>query len=347
MFPVLIPDNCGKIQSIMELHTFRNLVTQLLDDIQKGKIFIQTAQSAAKTLAYWTIGSHIHEYLQYQNNDDDTVTLSLIQQLNNELPIGQRSLYLAYQFYRKYPQQSEMMKLLTWSHFKLLLTVSDDTTRKRYESMIIKNRLSIRQFIDILQKDKLRNDDNSDTILNRVIGKPYHYRLVQKQGRLLLDLGFHVYHQPLGFKPEQSKPGSIYKVTEYITKYGIKPASVPRDSIYTYRAYLKSVTDGDTITFHVDIGFGLLHSQKIRLKDINAAEMDEKDGPKAKLFVTQSLRDATCIVIKTYHRDRYARFLADVFFSTDHESIEDTIKHGQFLNQLLLDSGLASRYYQY
>ena len=44
--------------------------------------------------------------------------------------------------------------------------------------------------------------------------------------------------------------------------------------MYEYRAYVRRVYDGDTITVDIDLGFGvLLQKQKIRLAGINTPEI--------------------------------------------------------------------------
>ena len=45
---------------------------------------------------------------------------------------------------------------------------------------------------------------------------------------------------------------------------------------YVYKAYVRSVYDGDTITVDIDVGFGItLTSQKIRLRGIDTPEVRE------------------------------------------------------------------------
>ena len=44
--------------------------------------------------------------------------------------------------------------------------------------------------------------------------------------------------------------------------------------MYEYRAYVRKIYDGDTITVDIDLGFGVvLHNQKVRLVRINAPEL--------------------------------------------------------------------------
>jgi len=51
------------------------------------------------------------------------------------------------------------------------------------------------------------------------------------------------------------------------------------------------------------------------------------------------------IVVKAYHKDKYSRYLADVFYKKNNDDIFTIIKTGNFLNQELLDNNLAVKYY--
>ena len=64
-------------------------------------------------------------------------------------------------------------------------------------------------------------------------------------------------------------------------------------------------------------------------------------GVAAKEFITQKLKNCTRIIIKTFKTDIYGRFLADVYYHPTLTKKEDILKHGFYLNQQLLDEGLA------
>jgi micrococcal nuclease len=49
--------------------------------------------------------------------------------------------------------------------------------------------------------------------------------------------------------------------------------------MYTYRAKIISVYDGDTVTALVDLGFGITNKIKIRLKGINTPEVRGAERP--------------------------------------------------------------------
>lgn len=122
------------------------------------------------------------------------------------------------------------------------------------------------------------------------------------------------------------------------------------DPLYTYKAIVEKVVDGDTLAVRIDLGFNVWVSQRIRFRAINTAEI-VKDGIKtskvpgradqAKTFVEERLRDIEFIVIKTYKTDMYGRYVADVFYHPTIKRKEDVYEKGFFLNSQLLSEGLA------
>ena len=107
--------------------------------------------------------------------------------------------------------------------------------------------------------------------------------------------------------------------------------------MYEYRAFVKKVYDGDTITADIDLGFGItMKNQKIRLLNVNAPEVRGKERPQG-LHTKQVVSDFILgkdIKIKT-HKDKkgkYGRWLAEVW-------IDDTC-----INTWLINEGLAKPY---
>jgi len=47
------------------------------------------------------------------------------------------------------------------------------------------------------------------------------------------------------------------------------------------------------------------------------------------------------VAIKTYWRDKFNRYLADVLYDKDETDLTTLVANGKFLNQELLDKGLA------
>ncbi|MEI7942905.1 MAG: thermonuclease family protein, partial [Candidatus Riflemargulisbacteria bacterium] len=121
----------------------------------------------------------------------------------------------------------------------------------------------------------------------------------------------------------------------------IKLGAVPH---YTYKANVLEVLDGDTIWVDVELGFNTWTTQKLRFRGINSAEVITAEGKIAKDYAIARLSACKFIAIKTYWRDKYTRYLADVFYDKDETDLTKLIASGKFLNQELLDEGYAVWY---
>lgn len=107
---------------------------------------------------------------------------------------------------------------------------------------------------------------------------------------------------------------------------------------YNYFAKIVNVIDGDTVDLVVDVGFNVAIKERFRLSFINTPELNSIDqmerliAIEARNFVLQYLNMA--VRIKSTKRDKYGRFLAEIFVDGETTSI----------NQQLLDLKLAQPY---
>jgi micrococcal nuclease len=107
--------------------------------------------------------------------------------------------------------------------------------------------------------------------------------------------------------------------------------------LYTYRAHVLSVYDGDTITVDVDLGFSIfMRSQSIRLARINAPEVrgsNAEMGAKSRDALREKILGKT-VTLKTIKdtKEKYGRWLAEVWID------------GVCINNWLLAEGLAVAY---
>ena len=107
--------------------------------------------------------------------------------------------------------------------------------------------------------------------------------------------------------------------------------------MYEYRACVKKVYDGDTVTVDIDLGFDvMLHGQKIRLLRINAPEVRGPERP-AGLRSRDALRqmiDGKSITIKTQQdkKGKYGRWLGEIW-------LDDVC-----VNDWLITEGFAEKY---
>ena len=108
--------------------------------------------------------------------------------------------------------------------------------------------------------------------------------------------------------------------------------------LYTYKATITAVYDGDTVTADVDLGFYMIQRNvKSRLYGIDTPELRDKN-PKLKL-AAQNSRDELKkqvlnqeVTLKSYGKGKYGRWLCEIF-------VGDTN-----INQWLIEKGFAKPY---
>ena len=107
--------------------------------------------------------------------------------------------------------------------------------------------------------------------------------------------------------------------------------------MYEYRAYVRKIYDGDTITVDIDLGFGVvLHNQKIRLLRINTPELRGEQREKG-LVSRDALRNKISnkwIRVKTKKdkKGSWGRWLGEIWLKDE------------CINDWLVSEGLAEVY---
>ena len=115
--------------------------------------------------------------------------------------------------------------------------------------------------------------------------------------------------------------------------------------LYTYRAKIIGVYDGDTVTALVQLGFNVTIELKLRLYGIDTPEVrgkNKKEGIKVRDYVRELILNKD-VVITTFKdkKGKYGRYLAEVWL----DRIEDDALSGILLNRLLIDNGMAKEYF--
>jgi micrococcal nuclease len=110
------------------------------------------------------------------------------------------------------------------------------------------------------------------------------------------------------------------------------------NDLYTYKATVVRVLDGDTAELIIDLGFTVQWRSTCRFYGINTPELKSKDAEEkvkaiaAKEFTKANLNDGAIVIIKSKSLDKYGRPLVDIYCGKDN-SIH--------LNASLIDNGLA------
>lgn len=115
-------------------------------------------------------------------------------------------------------------------------------------------------------------------------------------------------------------------------------------SVYTYKATVTSVYDGDTLTVDIDLGFSIvLRNIKLRLLGIDTPEL-RGGTEKTKSYAKQSrdyVREKCLgkeIFVESHRKGKYGRYLATIW------CIDDDKKNEKSINDLLLENNLAVEY---
>jgi micrococcal nuclease len=107
-------------------------------------------------------------------------------------------------------------------------------------------------------------------------------------------------------------------------------------TLYSYKATVIRVIDGDTIEVMIDLGFNTWSSKTIRLNGINAPESRTRDVDTKKKGLASKDRlieilqnNGNKLNIISRGIDKYGRCLADIFVDQFEESVQDIlIKEG-------------------
>lgn len=128
----------------------QNLIHEIKSLIAKAKEGAIRSVDHHRTVMYWHIGERIFNEEQ-QGKDRADYGNYLIKYLSEQLQpeygsgFSVRQLERYRQFYRMFPIASTLRTQLSWSHYKLLLSIDNEDKREYYIAETAKNNWSIRQ----------------------------------------------------------------------------------------------------------------------------------------------------------------------------------------------------------
>ena len=119
-----------------------------------------------------------------------------------------------------------------------------------------------------------------------------------------------------------------------------------KDKLYKYKAYVKDVYDGDTITVDISLGFHVnMTDIKVRLVGIDTPEVRTRDlDEKEKGLATRDwLRERILgkkVLLHTAKRGKFGRWLGTIW-----EIEQDKPEFENSYNKQLINEGLAKEYW--
>ena len=171
--------------SQMPENTYYVIRTSLVQAQQK----LTSAVNSAMVTAYWEIGREI--YKACGENDRAEYGRKLLTYLSEKLTaeFGQgytvRNLRAMRQFYCCFPIRHTVCAELSWSHYRLLMRISDETIRAFYTEECIKSAWSVRQLerqINTMYYERILASRDKDAVageIQRLEPKPEYEKIVK------------------------------------------------------------------------------------------------------------------------------------------------------------------------
>lgn len=316
---------------------------RLREQVKQTLLFGQQRIEQEKVRTYWETGKVINHYLsKYYKGREDRYGEEVVTHLAKDLEVSDTVLRRCMRFAHTFKIQARgpesFSRHLTWSHYRTLITVGDEQKRKQLANRATKFDWKAE---DLREEIKKLNRKKSFELLTPKRGTPYTYLLIHHEivhttkSGLRLDLGFANYKDALMKGAAGLKAGDIVK-SEWIEGDSYRLVKAPDKTeadLFTFYAYVERIVDGDTLRAQVDQGFGVWTRQYLRLRGIDAPELDTNEGKRAKRCIESELKDVPYVIITSTRSDKYDRYLADVFYKS---------KSGNhFLNNRLLESRFA------
>ena len=311
-----------------------------------------------RVLMYWSVGKTIARYIASSRRAQAEVIKDFGRDLHQ--PIGRLQTCLRfYRVYLKLPKKD----LLSFSQYRALLLVPDKE-RPALEARVRQENLSADDIACWLRDFRASRKDagledfcasvSKANVLPLERGMLYHYKVMSSNHPLdddevLIDCGFKVERKLTKAPSQKLTGGSLARSVYENGAYSVRACSAKPERLYTYQARITRVVDGDTMDAHIDCGFDVWVQRRLRLRGIDTAEVDTFKGVEAKRFVETILPKGKTVVVKTYEDEKFGRTLSDVFYLPDENAGADAdevsiASEGIFLNQELLDKGLAEVY---
>jgi endonuclease YncB( thermonuclease family) len=330
---------------------------------QISKLYTDTKDSMIK--AYWMTGKYIiqteNKYINAGGDENPSrYGKKLIERLSQDLSVKYGKGFSASniknmrRFYRLYEKRQPVAQL-EWSKYVALFTVKDEEERRELEKLAVEENLTrfqLKKFIELYRLRKGSGAARPDNEENRPErGALYRYSLIEdrklplNEGEVLVDCGFNTWRK-IGIENIRDHEGKkVFQLKKEKGKYFITEGFGRKKEklLYTYRAYVERVIDGDTLWVNIDCGFNIMARQKVRLRGVDTPEKVFPEGKRAGDFVKRVLGKCPFVIIRTYKTDLYDRYVSDLFYLPGETDPERVAVEGKLLNSEIIDRGLGRR----
>ncbi len=306
--------------------------------------------------AYWTTGRRILE-LEGGRSSADLFGEKIIERLSGDLSarFGKGFSATNLKHMRRFGEMFEIGQTsdrIDWSKYVELLSVKNREFREALHGRLKKEHIPLCRLKMEVQAYRVSvnaaRGRKGALNLSERRGVLYTYRVGSaagvslKEGEFLVDCGFGVLIKIAACGAASPAAGEIVRTEKRGEEYSLAERGLMEPgSLYTYRACIEDIIDGDTLRATVDLGFRATARRKFRLRGIDAPELEFPEGVKARKFAVRKLKDSPVVVVRTHRADKYDRYVADILYLPGVDDTERIAREGRFLNQELLDAGLA------
>ena len=338
-----MPDNLPQ-------RSYDALITAIRREFQQGLARAQEAVYKQRVITNWHTGRHIHRFLAQVPDAEAPHLVRIADRMNSSLDTVRKML----KFYRCFPKLPKNPPL-SWSQYRALLT-APAAQRTLLLKRAISEDISSEELYALISVSRHEGRPSSGTPvgapkLDYKRGRLFTYKTLQgkhlklKKGEIMIDGGFKWRHKvKVGAGSKLTGGHIIRSVKTADGGYELKHCNDDPSSLYTYKAEVARVVDADTFLLTIDTGFDNWLDSRVRLRGIDAPEISTALGRRAYRYVKKALGNRP-VVIKTYKEEKYGRYLVDLFYMRKKVSDPQIIaREGIFLNQELLDLGLAKLY---
>ncbi len=346
-----------------EVRDYQALLSRVFQEFQSGIVQAQRMLEYARLSTYWNIGKIIRE--EADSSGPKALTDAFYQRFSQDLieqgmDMSDDLLKRSVQFQKNYPAFPQNTPL-TFTHFLSLMRVEDEKERLRLEQKAVKQgwtTYDLRKEIRALKKKgAVVLVSGGKLVYER--GIPYTYQICQvtdmkNQKILAIDCGFNLCRDLPDTVTQKMESGVTVTSHKNGTEYVLTRNNKRRGMHYTYPARVLKVVDGDTLDLFIDPGFEeKMKDERVRLRGIDAPEMSAPGGPEAKEFLFNYLAACPVIVVRTTKasgesagdaREKFGRWLVDIFALPGCDDVMRIAEEGTYVNQLMLDEGLAGIY---
>lgn len=155
--------------------TAKETYTKVRNSVITAQSRIYSAVNTAMVQAYWEIGEQI--YLACGGNDRAEYGAGLLKYLSEQLTaeFGQgytvRNLQMMRKFYLMYQNTNTLCSQLSWSHYRVLMRISDEKRREWYTDECAKSGWSVRQLerqINTMFYERLLSSKDKESVVAEI-----------------------------------------------------------------------------------------------------------------------------------------------------------------------------------